>query len=577
MMGSTGDRLAVAAEHLRRRRLSAAAATYREILAEDPNHVEALNGLAVEALMRGSGEAALTFLAHAAAIDPSDATTFANLGQAHILSGRPDEAEACLDMALRLAPDHIDAAIGRAIVLRRRDPDGAFEELRALAARHPRHALLQHNLGAAYAERREVVQAAKALRNAVTLDPSLADAWRGLGLLEATSGPTESALACLRRAHELAPASLPNVMAFGDLLLKTGGAEEAERLARRAAALSPLSAEPLVLQGRALLMLKRVDEGFKTLAKASHIAPKAPLPFLALAEAFMEHGDLDQAAVCAEEAATLAADAPPIRLAGIALLLRCGRWQAGWRAMSGLLPEELSLTGQTVTLAAPSSFADTLFFARLSPLAAAAGGKVRLVGRTPLAGLLAGTPGLILEEASAVAPVGDLTLLGALLAPEPARTPWLDLNVDGRRAADWRRELQGGARPAVAIAWDEGGPLSLSDLLASLPPGSLCVSLVTGRARAALSAFPQVFDAGSRLRDYGDLAAILTAVDAVLLPDGPAAHLAGALGTRGVVATERGHFAWGATEAPAPWYPSLRVTAKHDSDALARLLREAMT
>jgi ADP-heptose:LPS heptosyltransferase len=116
----------------------------------------------------------------------------------------------------------------------------------------------------------------------------------------------------------------------------------------------------------------------------------------------------------------------------------------------------------------------------------------------------------------------------------------------------------------------------LANLLSSLPPASLCVSLVTGRARAALSAYPQVFDAGVRLGDYDDLAAILTAVDAVVLPDGPAAHLAGALGTRGVVSAARGHFAWGAAEAPSPWYPSLRVTTKFDGEALGRLLQEAL-
>jgi tetratricopeptide (TPR) repeat protein len=573
MTNATRERLAVAANHLKHRQLSAAAGVYRDILSEDPNHVEALNGLATEALLRGSSEVALSLLARAAAVDPTDATTYANLGQAHLLAGRLDEAGDCLDMALRLAPDHIEAAISRTVLLRKRDPGAAFEALKALALRHPQHAALQHNLAMAYLERQAPGPAAELLRKAVTLDPSLAEAWRSLGLVDAANGHLQSALDGLRRAHELAPSSLPTAVALGETLIRAGKAEETERLARRAAALSPLSDGPLVLQGRALVALGRLDDGVQALAKASKLSPKAPLPLLALAEALLARGDETEAIACAEEAAELASAADPVRMAAIALLLRRGRWEAGWRAMSRRLPEDVPIAGQSLTLAAPRSHADTLLFARFCPLVANMGGTVRLAGRTPLRELLADTPGLLFDEEAPA--IGDLTWLGPLTGADPESAPPLRLSLRQERVAFWRKTFEGSAGPLIAVAWDAGGPLSLEGLLRSMPTGAQCVSLVTGPARAALPN-ASVYDAGARLGDYDDLAALLAVVDAVALPDGPAAHLAGALWTPGVIAVDRGHFALGAGEADSRWYPSLYATARFDSEHLRQRLELAL-
>jgi ADP-heptose:LPS heptosyltransferase len=150
------------------------------------------------------------------------------------------------------------------------------------------------------------------------------------------------------------------------------------------------------------------------------------------------------------------------------------------------------------------------------------------------------------------------------------------LNVQHQRLAAWREELRNYPRPALAIAWDEGSALSLSNLVAALPEGGTCVLLVSGRSTAELEGKRNVLHAGPRLKDYDDLAALLSTVDAVILPDGPAAHLAGAVGAPGVIFSKAGHFAWTAEEAPSPWYPTLRVTQKAESAELSHLLLEAL-
>jgi tetratricopeptide (TPR) repeat protein len=72
--------------------LDAAEKNYRRVLAEDPDNEFALNLLGV-VLIKGTRHAqAIEYLQHAAAVNPSDAETRANLGLAYVGLHRYEEA-----------------------------------------------------------------------------------------------------------------------------------------------------------------------------------------------------------------------------------------------------------------------------------------------------------------------------------------------------------------------------------------------------------------------------------------------------------------------------------------------------
>ncbi|MEA1674460.1 tetratricopeptide repeat protein [Nitrospirillum sp. BR 11163] len=90
--------------------------------------------------------------------------------------------------------------------------------------------------------------------------------------------------------------------------------------------------------------------------------------------------------------------------------------------------------------------------------------------------------------------------------------------------------------------------------VADAPP-SLAPPLPPG-----VTAVPLAVPAADEPEAWGRLAATLAAVDAVALPAGPLAHLAGAIGRPGVVLVPAdADWRWPASGERTPWYPSLRL------------------
>ncbi|TWB45727.1 tetratricopeptide repeat protein [Nitrospirillum pindoramense] len=95
--------------------------------------------------------------------------------------------------------------------------------------------------------------------------------------------------------------------------------------------------------------------------------------------------------------------------------------------------------------------------------------------------------------------------------------------------------------PAVGVPAD-----ALPSMRPPLPPG--------------VTAVPLALPPADEPEGWGRLAATLAGVDAVALPAGPLAHLAGALGRPGVVLVPtNADWRWPATGERTPWYPSLRL------------------
>ncbi|THD70070.1 tetratricopeptide repeat-containing sulfotransferase family protein [Phenylobacterium sp.] len=129
---------------------------------------------------------------------------------AALLASDPAEAQRGAEAVLRMAPNDPRALLILGSARRRAgDPAGARAILAPLAQAYPRAANTQYELGMTLAELGDGAAAALALRNAVSLNRDLAEAWRALGDLTFKAGEVaaaEAAYAEHRRAAVTDPA-----------------------------------------------------------------------------------------------------------------------------------------------------------------------------------------------------------------------------------------------------------------------------------------------------------------------------------------------------------------------------------
>jgi hypothetical protein len=152
-----------------------------------------------------------------------------------------------------------------------------------------------------------------------------------------------------------------------------------------------------------------------------------------------------------------------------------------------------------------------------------------------------------------------LSLIGLDAERAEATIPYIRAADHTRRR--WHRALEEHPRPWIGLVWD-GNPMSVSmaTLRATLPVGGSAISLTVGAARHDLKGWPEAVDAGRHLLEFDDLVAAIDCLDAVIGPDVPTLHLAGALGRPGVVLVPTGlPWYWAMTSDRSIWYPSIKV------------------
>lgn len=177
-----------------KRDFAQALASYERVLAEaDDPTVSYYAG--VVALTAGRDREAIRYLERARRRDPAMVTVYPTLLEAHRRQGDADavrEVMAAYPPAQRRAGARAHAARGRALLRERRGPDAA-RELEAALALDAGDARAQSDLAYAYALTGRFDDATAAQHAALKLDPRLAAAHYGLGLLDARRGDTAAA------------------------------------------------------------------------------------------------------------------------------------------------------------------------------------------------------------------------------------------------------------------------------------------------------------------------------------------------------------------------------------------------
>lgn len=157
--------------------LDAAEATFRQLLAKQPDHAGAHLNLAQVLQRLNRGEDALVHLREAVRLGPGDPEAAMALGMALARMNRLEEARNPLERAAALAPNAPIARYNLGLVLARLNQlSRAAAEFREAIALKPDYAEAHYNLGVALQMMGMENEATVSLRRAAELDPNLAPA-----------------------------------------------------------------------------------------------------------------------------------------------------------------------------------------------------------------------------------------------------------------------------------------------------------------------------------------------------------------------------------------------------------------
>jgi len=502
----------LAMQHHQAGRLHEAEHLYRQILAHQPRHADALHLLGVIAYQFGRNDVAVDLIRQCLELKPRYPEAHNNLGNALRSKGQLPEAIAAYRQAIALNPRFPDAynnlgialnvkgqsdeaitAFRQALSLNSSFPDahnnlgialngsGQLEQAivayRQALALKPNFPEAYHNLGLALHRIGQLDEAIAALRQALALDPRLPDVYNHLGQALREQGRLDEAIATFRQAVALKP-DLPEAFnGLGIALRDQGHLDQAIAACRQAIALKPHYPEAYGNLGNALRDTGHLDDAIAAYRHAIALNPVLPETHNNLGAAFQSQGQLDEAIAAFRHAIALNPSYPEAHDNLALLLLVRGDFDQGWkeyewRWLCKSFPsprwrgvqqqwDGSDLTHRTILLHAEQGFGDTLQFIRYMSHVAARGGKVFVLCPPELRRLLQGTPGVEqwlsagepLPPIDVHCPLLSLPLaFGTTLQSIPHIVPYLKADAEG--VEWWRKELADRHRHfKVGLVW----------------------------------------------------------------------------------------------------------------------------
>ncbi|MGA2500518.1 MAG: tetratricopeptide repeat protein [Tepidisphaeraceae bacterium] len=196
----------IAVQHHQAGQLPQAEQLYRQILAQQPNHADALHLLGVIARQVGRSDIAVDLIRRAIALKPNDPEAHYNLGNALKDTGQLDDAIASYRRAIALQPTCAEACSNLGNALRNKGQlDQAIAACRQAVALMPGYAEAHNNLGIGLANQGQLDEAIASFRQAIALKSDYAEAYNNLGAALKDRGRTDEAIAALRQAVALKP------------------------------------------------------------------------------------------------------------------------------------------------------------------------------------------------------------------------------------------------------------------------------------------------------------------------------------------------------------------------------------
>ncbi|WP_159670837.1 tetratricopeptide repeat protein [Andreprevotia sp. IGB-42] len=511
--------------------LAAAAAGYRKVLQQHPQHWSTRTLLATTDLQQGNYAAAADGFRASLQLNNAQPDAWLNQGNALRELGDLQGALAACEQCVAIAPDFAQAWSNRGNLLTAlRQYPAAIESHQRAVTLVPDDADGHANLAAALWEAREFAPALTACDAAIRLAPQAAGPWQTRGHVLRGLNQYDAALQSYAAALTRQDTDPALWLSHGNALCDLGRHAEGLASYQRALALKPDDADVHWAIALTQLQLGHFAEGWQRY------------------EARLQLG---------QRAVEQARFAVP-------------RWD-------GLQP----LAGKRIVLHTEQGFGDAIQFCRYALLLAERGAHVTLEVKSPLATLMRSLPArinvVVQEEASFAdhdyhCPLMSLPLaLGTTLETIPAAIPYLQASAPNQ--AVWAARL--GERPdktrRVGLVWS-GSPTHKDDYARSIPLSQLGALLalpgvefhcLQDRVRdadgAATSQLPLHNHAGE-LSDFDDTAALIAGMDLVISVDTAVAHLAGAMGKPvWVLLPVAPDFRWLLARDDSPWYPAARL------------------
>jgi tetratricopeptide (TPR) repeat protein len=535
----------------------------------------------------------------ALAIAPSDFDALHLLSMIARESGRYDEARDLINQALDVRPDSADALFALGIVLA---ASGRSEEAIAAYQRaiqvQPRLMPARNNLGNLFRAMGRLNKAIHTFVAAIQVDPTFVDPYNGLAGTLIDKDLIDDAITVCRDGIAKDPNfGLLHVTLAGALTHK-GQIEEAIDVARTGVRLRPDLAEAHFTLGFALRRKELWTDAVAEYRKALELKEPFPEAHNNLAIALGTQGEYDGAIAHTRRAIELRPSYPEAHHILALHLLLYGRLKEGWvehqwrwqvkqlrlKVADFTEPrwDGRDLTGKTLLIHSEQGYGDSIQFIRYLPMVLARGARVIMHCRPQLLRLFERLPGISLlsdqlEQLRGFDMHCSLMDLPAIFETEPATIPAKVPYLSADRAAveQWEQKLSAtaprGKLLRVGLVW-AGSPQHPNDRARSIPlsvlrglarvPNVRFYSVQVGPAPSQPGDAPELamVDHTAELRDFGETAAMLSALDLVIAPDTAIVHLAGAL-ARPVwtMLPFVPDWRWLLGRSDSPWYPTLRL------------------
>ena len=273
------DALQTAIGHHQEGRLPQAEAIYQQILQTEPNHADALHLLGVICHQRGSNEIAVNLINRAIKERPLAFIYYSNLGNALQALGQLDEAIASYRQTLLLKPDYAEAYCNLGKALKAQDRlDEAIASYRQALLLRPNLAETHYNLGNALKEQDSLNEAAVSYRQALLLKPDLAEAHCNLGIVLQDQGRPDVAIASYLQALLLKPTYVEAYNNLGNSLQNIGELNGSVTCYQQALLLKPDLAEAHFHMAILLLACGQLEEGWVHYDYRHHLTSRHDFP-----------------------------------------------------------------------------------------------------------------------------------------------------------------------------------------------------------------------------------------------------------------------------------------------------------
>jgi predicted O-linked N-acetylglucosamine transferase (SPINDLY family) len=309
-------------------RMAEAERLYAAILAERPNHFEALHMLGVIKLAQGQLGEALQHMAAALRAKAPSPQILLNYGL--VLNGlnRHQEALESFEHAIKLKSKFAAAHNNRgAVLITLGRNEEALESLRKALALTPNNAETLSNRGNAYMQLKRYDEALASYDRAIAARPDYAEAHYNRANTLKALNRFEEALASYDRAIAVRPGFAEAICNRGVALHELGRFDEAMAAYDRALALRPDYVEAFYNYGNALEHLKRYDEAVACFDRALALRPNLAEALSNRGNALRELKQFDQALQSYDRALALRPDFPePLSNRGM-ILHEMGRYE----------------------------------------------------------------------------------------------------------------------------------------------------------------------------------------------------------------------------------------------------------